>query len=367
MDKIQYARTTLKEFVPIIDAELKKVWESEKKILNLPDEQIAALSKHILDHIEEHNLRQAKRVRAAFIYQGYKLFKEPNHPGLIPVCTSIECVHTALLIHDDFMDRDIVRRGEPTTHEYYRQYHEKNLSRGSAEHYGASMAVDAGDIALTLGYKMLNDSDFELETKSKALSYMLRAIINTGYGQAFDVTLEAMENATEDNIVNLHHAKTSIYTYQNPIHIGAILAGATEEDLEILSRYAIPGGIAFQLKDDILGLYGDEEKTGKSAFADVKEGKQTLLVVKAFELASEEDKAKLREIWGNHDITETEAQIARDIVEKCGSLEYSMQLAEKFAKKSQEAIPDMKAKGWNSEAVEFLDGIAEYMASKRDA
>ena len=323
-----------------------------------------ALSKQIWEHIAEHNLRPAKRLRGSFIYYGYKLLGGKNEKAAMQAATSIELIHTGLLMHDDIMDEDDTRRGRPTTHEFYKDVHVSNKHRFDAKHYGQSMAINLGDIALFFGNKLLADSDFDSDRKIQALSRANRGFINTGIGQAYDVTLEVVGKASEKDIIDLHYAKTGIYTYENPLHTGAILAGASSADLAVLSKYAIPGGIAFQLQDDILGLYGDPEKTGKPAHSDLRQGKMTLLITKALEIGNKADVKRLKEIWGKRDISQNEAEEARKIVIETGSLDYSKKVSVKWAKKAQNAIPLMKKKKWNKEAIDYLDGIAQYMVER---
>lgn len=358
------AKDKLNAFVGVIDKKLEKYFDHETKgAFGVSDKEIT-LSREIWEHIKEHNLRPAKRIRGSFIYYGYKLLGGNNEAAILEAATSIELVHTALLMHDDFMDEDSTRRGKPTTHEYFAGLHKKRKWKASAKHYGASMAVSAGDIALLAGYEILGRSGFPDNLKLEALNRMLRGVVNTGFGQAYDITLEATGVATEKDIIDLHYAKTGIYTYENPLQTGAILAKANPEDLEILSRYAIPGGIAFQLQDDILGLYGNPEKTGKPAHSDLRQGKMTLLIIKAFELGTTSQKITLKKIWGDRSIGNDEAAEARKIVADTGSLEYSHALSVKYARKAQTAIPFMKEKGWNKDAIYYLDGIAQYMVER---
>lgn len=303
-------------------------------------------------------------MRGSFIYYGYQLLGGTDKRSALDAAKSIELIHTALLMHDDFMDQDNTRRGKPTTHEHFSKQHKDSSRRFSSEHYGHSMAVDLGDIALLAGYEILGHSHFPEKLKLDALNRMLRGVVNTGFGQAYDVTLEAVGKASEKDIVDLHYAKTSIYTYENPLHTGAVLAGASEADLDIISKYAVPGGIAFQLQDDILGLFGEPEKTGKPAHSDLRQGKMTLLITYALKKGNRHQAKKMREIWGKRDLSESEAKEARKIVIDTGSLDYSIKTSVKWAKKAQKAIPAMKIKNWDKDAIDYLDGIAQYMVER---
>ncbi|MEK7168783.1 MAG: polyprenyl synthetase family protein [Patescibacteria group bacterium] len=363
-ERARAGKAKLLDFVKLIDKELTNYFKEELKNIFGVSKKEKELNINIMKHIMEHNLRPAKRLRGSFIYYGYRLFKNDKESEIKKVAMSIELIHTALLMHDDFMDQDDTRRGKPTSHEYYKDYHIKNKFRFSSQHYGESMAVTVGDTALMLGFEILGKSNFDTNLKINALNRTFRGITNTTYGQTFDITLEGKGVAMEKDITDLHLAKTAIYTYENPLHIGAILAGADKKDLEILSRYAIPAGVGFQLQDDMLGLFGDTEKTGKPAHSDLRQGKMTLLIIKALEWANKEQKAKLLSIWGNRNLTDSDANIARQIVKDTGSLDYSIKTAHKWVKKAQKAIPEMQKLKWNRESIDYLDGIAQYMVER---
>jgi geranylgeranyl diphosphate synthase type I len=358
------AKETLKKFVARIDKELEQYFDSEIKNAFGISRKEKELSVHIWKHIKEHNLRPAKRLRGSFVYFGYKLLDGKKSKDILQTSMSIELIHTSLLIQDDFMDQDETRRGKPTTHEYYRNYHILKRLRFNPLHYGESIAAMAVDIALLSGFEIISHSNFPNGLKIKALNRTLRGIKNTAYGQTYDVNLEALGQATEKDIIDLHLAKTAIYTYENPLHIGAILAGGKKRDLELISEYAIPGGIAFQLQDDILGLFGDPVKTGKPAHSDLRQGKMTLLIIKALEKGNKSQKKRIKEIWGKRALNESEANEIRKIVTDTGSLDYSRKLSIKWAKKAQEAIPKMFKRNWNKKAIEYLDGIAQYMIER---
>ena len=358
------AKTTLEKFVSKIENKLKSYFDNEISKAFGVSRKEKKLSIFIWKHIKEHNLRPAKRLRGSFVYYGYKLLGGKKEKDILHAAMSIELVHTALLIHDDFMDQDVTRRGLPSTHVYFENYHLKKKFRFDPLHYGESMAVNSGDAALCIGYEILGKANFDPRLKIEALNRLFRGITNTALGQSFDITLEGEGLASEKDITDLHLAKTAIYTYENPLHTGSILASAKKTDLELISRFAIPGGVAFQLQDDILGLFGDPIKTGKPAHSDLRQGKMTLLIIKALEFGSSSQQKRLKEIWGKRDLTENEANEARKIVRETGSLEYSQRVSVKWAKKAQKAIPEMKKRKWNEDAIYYLDGIAQYMVER---
>jgi geranylgeranyl diphosphate synthase, type I len=362
--KTGQAKKNLNLFIPKINKKLEKYFDQEIKHAFGVSPKERELTIHLWEHIKEHCLRPAKRLRGSFIYYGYLLLGGKDEKAIMDAALSIELIHTALLMHDDFMDEDDIRRGKPTTHKFYETIHKKNNYKNNAAHYGHSMAIDAGDTALLAGFEVLTHANFPNKNKIEGITRQLRGIINTAFGQAFDITLESQGKATDQDIFDLHLAKTAIYTYENPLHIGAILAGAQKDDLKLLSQYALPAGIAFQLQDDILGLFGNPEKTGKSDDSDIREGKMTLLYTQVLKRSNLKQKQIVSSLWGKKDLTKKEASLVKKIVISTGSLEYSKKTSIKHAQKAQSFIPKMIAKGWNKKAIGYLDGIAQYMIER---
>lgn len=352
------AKQTLIDFVKKMDIELSNFWdrEIESGSFGYSKEQIE-LSKKILEHLKEHNLRTGKRLRASFVWFGYKLGKVAvDEQKLYRACMAVELIHTALLIQDDFMDEDVLRRGKASSHVY--------LAEGKNKHFGESMAVLASDVALTLGYQLLLNSGFENDLVYRALNCVLRGVINTGYGQAFDMEMGEYKKWSEEDVMALHKTKTAIYTYQNPLYVGAILAGVSDGVLELLSGYAMAAGVAFQLQDDILGVWGDEEKTGKSSNSDLLQGKRTLLVLKTLELGSVEQRKDLLRVWGKREAGESDLVLAKKAIKESGSYKYSVDLARDLALTSVGIAGRLRKFDLEVESIDYLQGIAQYMVDR---
>lgn len=330
------AKRMLQEFVPEIDARIAKYFDEEmKKDFGFNGRQ-KKLNREILEHAKEYILRPTKRLRASLVYYGCKLGR------MVPdwdACVGIELVHAALLMHDDFMDQDKTRRGGKTTHEYFKD-------RFGDLHLGESMAVSVGDALLCMGFELIPDKS------------VFRAITNTAYGQAYDVSLEAFKDWTEEDVICLHKAKTAIYTYENPLFIGAHLANLPKEAFDILHEYAMDGGVAFQLQDDILGVFGSSEKTGKSADSDLKQGKCTLMALKAW------DRPEFQKVWGNREATREELNAAKKAIEDCGAYEYNKRLAQEYAVRAAKMAQKLRKLNLNGEAIDYIQGIAEYMVER---
>ncbi|MEK7524776.1 MAG: polyprenyl synthetase family protein [Patescibacteria group bacterium] len=355
----QKAKKTLVAYVSQIDKKLANYWDNEMAANFGFNERQKMVVREMLLHAKEHNLRPAKRARGAFVNFAYELSGKKADERVWRAAMGVELVHTALLMHDDFMDRDEVRRGGPTTQKFY------EAKGGGDKHYGESMAVSIGDAVLCLGYQPLLDCGFPTNTVKLAMDQMLSGITQTAYGQAYDVTLEVMRNWTEDDVIALHRAKTGIYTYENPLLIGAILAGLADEVKAVLVDYAMDGGVAFQLQDDILGVFGSEDDTGKSADSDLKQGKCTLLVLKALETGSEAQKKAVEAVWGEMEAGRAELDLAKKAIEESGALEYNRKLAKEYAGKAAVTAGKLRGLGSAVPAVDYIQGIAEYMVERK--
>lgn len=341
------ARITDKHLAVYFDEEIDKNFgfnQRQKKLV-----------KKLLEHAKEHNLRSAKRLRASFVYHSYLLGRRNVDERIFRAAVAIELVHTALLMHDDFMDQDELRRGGLTSHKF--------LARGS-KHYGEAMAVDLGDVILSWGYEMLNRCRFETELVNEAVGHLLRTAIKTGWGQAMDLNLEKEKEWTEDDVMTTHRAKTAVYTYENPLMVGAILGKLGGEVRKILTEYARWGGIAFQLQDDILGLFGSPEKTGKSADSDLLQGKRTLLMLIALRQGNKGGREAILKVWGKGKANEDDLEKAKEAVKKSGSLDYSIQISRQYAKKAVKTVEKLRGRGLNKKAIDYIQGIATYMVER---
>ncbi len=360
----QAAKNNLIDFVVEIDKKLEACWQTEiDKNFGFGQKQ-KDLVREMLLHASEHNLRPSKRIRSALVYYGYLLgqklktektqkFKKTNE--IWRVCEAVELIHTSLLMHDDFMDRDMFRRGKPTTQEFF--------AKGD-DHYGDSMAVCVGDAVLCLGYERFLEADFEKGKLVSALKQLLRGIANTAFGQAYDNSLMKLGRFSSQDVLDLHYAKTALYTYETPLISGAILSEVNNEVLEILKNYSKYAGIAFQLQDDILGVFGDEGKTGKSSNSDLLQGKVTMMYIKAMEVATDLQKQKIGLVWGNEKAEKEQIEEVKEIFKQTRSYEYSVDEARKLASMAADDVRKLREFDLNHEAIDFLEGIATHMVER---
>ncbi len=344
---------------PEIDKRLKNALEKERDHFPVSHE----VFNQEVDVLLDFNLRGGKRLRPAFVVEGYRAVGGEDLDSAYDASIAIEGSEAYLLIHDDIIDDDVLRRGKPTVHVMYMDFLKNKVDESRLKHMGQALALISGDLQAVMNYEWLMRTKFPSELKVKAVRKFNDVLKLTNYGQLLDTMIELMpaEDVREEDVLLVHSLKTSAYTIWGPLQVGAILGGGGEEVLDGFYNYGYPLGIAFQLQDDILGLYGDEKKTGKPAYSDLKEGKRTLLIVNALRNASPDQKKDLLAVLGKKDLTDEEAEVAREIVKETGSLDYNKELARKFAKQGVSAIENLDI---DKEAKDYILGIAEFLINR---
>lgn len=335
--------------------------------------EIDPFASYMLRLLRDFTMRGGKRIRPALMYYSYRLFSNENLDEIIKASAAFELIQSYLLIHDDIIDKDSLRRGGLTMHEMYKHAHIKNFEKEHmnhgmlnikeySAHFGTSMAILTGDAANHLANLIMLNLKIPDERKINAVSELNRLVHRVIYGEALDVLAETKKKVTESDILKIHHLKTASYTFEGPLLVGAILAGATSAQLKILSDYAVPLGQAFQLHDDILGVFGDEKKLGKPVGSDLREGKQTLLVIKALQGSDAREKKIIRDAMGNPDITQEQIEDVQAVMITTGALDHSRKLAKKLINKAKISLEKLKI---SNESKDFLMGIADYMLERK--
>jgi geranylgeranyl diphosphate synthase type I len=302
-----------------------------------------------------------KRVRPAFAYSAYVASGGRSLEAILYASAALEVLHAWALIHDDIIDNANLRHGKPSVHKVFEDFHRKRALSGSAGKFGTDAAILVGDLALTFADELLNTAPFPAERIRRAKEYydlMKKQVI---FGEYLDVVAPLKKQVTERDLLTILEYKTAKYTVERPMHIGAVLAGAEEDTLRIFSSYAVPLGQAFQIQDDIMGTFSNEAKIGKPVDSDIKEGKRTLLVLKAYEFSKGAEKRLLDAVLGNQSAGEAEIEAARQIMRSSGALEYSQELAYKLIKKAKGAILQAKLV---EEGREYLLQAADYLLTR---
>lgn len=347
----------LSDFKKKIDVEIEKYLDQVIQETTKIDKDMAGA----LRHAKKIVMSGGKRARPAFMHYGYLAAGGKETEKMIKTSVSIELVHLFLLIHDDIIDKDGKRHGIITTHDYYKKIGKNFIKNTDPGHFGVSMAIIIGDMIGALGNQIIFNSGFNPKLIIEALSKLQGIISMTVVGESKDIHIENKGKATTKEILKMYEYKTAKYTFEGPLHLGAILAGADNKFLKKLSDYAIPAGIAFQIQDDILGVIGDEKKTGKPVGSDVRRGKYTILVAKAFERSNAKQKNILKNTLGKKDLTREDLDNFRNVIRETGSLDYAKNLSHELVLKAKRELQKIKI---NPEAKIFLNDIADYMIER---
>ena len=298
-----------------------------------------------------------KNVRAALVILGYRIAGGKDLKAILPAALAVELMHNSLIIHDDFVDNDTVRRGKPTIHKIYEV--------GKSEHYGAAMAIIVGDVGIFLANKLLAEANFPKDKVAQAAIAFNKLLLNTGYGELMDIDFDYKKKITWDDVLKVRIYKTAHYTFVMPLIVGATLGGGNVKLLALLKKYGEPVGLAFQLRDDVLGVFGDSGETGKSSESDIVEGKKTLLYLKALELAGALARKFLQKWYGGgrNKARLTARQVSRikEIIKASGALAYSDRAAADFVAQGKKFIPKVTK---NRDLVQILSSLADYMIQR---
>lgn len=261
--------------------------------------------------ITEVNGAGGKRIRPYMTVLAYKAFGGTDYESVLPIASAMELLHCAMLIHDDVIDRDYVRRGKPNVAgQYYKKY-EGNDDRS---HLAASAAIIAGDLLISSAYQIVLESDFDAEQKLLAHKIIGDAIFEVCGGELMD-TEAVIYQPDQVNSLKIAELKTAGYSFDAPLRMGATLAGASDELIKTLSDYARSVGVAFQLTDDMLGVFGDESVTGKPEGSDLKEAKRTYLLQRTLKNLSGRDLDEFKSLVGR-DLNRSELERARVLIKE---------------------------------------------------
>ncbi|MGW2556957.1 polyprenyl synthetase family protein [Streptomyces sp. NPDC001635] len=275
------------------------------------------LPAEVTEVLRDFLLRGGKRLRPLLCALGWQAAGGHGTPApVVRVAASLEMFHAFCLIHDDVMDRSTTRRGGPTVQCSLTIRHD---GHPAAAHLGTSAAILVGDLALVWSDELLHSAGLTRTQLStvRPLIYAMRTEVM--YGQYLDLLSTGHLVDQTDTAFEAIRYKTAKYTCERPLHIGASLAGAPLALLDVLTAYSLPLGEAFQLRDDLLGVFGDPQTTGKPALDDLREGKRTVLTALAFQRSAPAQRDLLRALIGRPGLNESHAERIRTVLETTGA------------------------------------------------
>jgi geranylgeranyl diphosphate synthase type I len=268
-------------------------------------------------------MRGGKRLRPAFCYWGWRAAGGGDCEAIVVAAAATEFFQAAALIHDDVMDDSDTRRGMPAVHRRFATLHRASGWTGDGERFGLAGAVLAGDLCLVWSDELFTGSGMPppaLARARPAFDRMRTQLIGGQYLDMLEQSVAARRTGgAVDRARRVIRYKSAKYTIEEPLLIGGLLAGAEAELLAGYRAFGLPLGEAFQLRDDVLGVFGDPAQTGKPAGDDLREGKRTVLVAKAFEAATPAQRDRLRRLLGDPGLGGAGVQTLREIITETGA------------------------------------------------
>ena len=297
-----------------------------------------------------------KRFRAAFCHWGYRAIRPDvaDEHALARACASLELLHASALVHDDYMDASDTRRGRPATHRAFHAEHAAAGWRGDPDQYGAAAAILLGDLLLSWADELLRRCGLPVTDVAPALDVFDLCRSEVIAGQFLDVSVQARGVADVETAMTVLRYKSAKYSIERPLHVGAALAGASAEQIADLTRFGLPLGEAFQLRDDLLGVFGDPASTGKPAGDDLVEGKRTVLVALALDGLPQPDAQRLDSLLGTP-LGEAEVEELRSLIDRSGARE---QVEEAIAGLAERAVSALDSADLDAGAAVVLKELA---------
>jgi geranylgeranyl diphosphate synthase type I len=287
---------------------------------------------------------------------------DEDDSGLITAAASLELLHACALIHDDVMDASATRRGHAAAHAAFARLHREQGWAGDADVFGTAAAIVLGDLLLSWADAVFARAAIDATAAARARGVYdeMRQLVMAG--QYLDVLVQARGAFSADEALRVIEFKTSKYTVEGPLHLGAAVGSAPADVFAVLSEYGLALGEAFQLRDDVLGVFGDPAITGKPAGDDLREGKHTLLTALAMSAADADQAATLRAGLGDRTLDERQVAALREVIVATGALE---QVEQRISRRAAEAQAALGSQAISDASRAALAALAEAAANRQ--
>jgi len=321
-----------------IDKSLASFLDTVKK-----NYKLHVVSPLLFESIREFTLREGKRIRPLLLVLTYKAYAPASKRisrKLYNASTCMEFLHNFMLIHDDIIDRSDLRRGKPTMHHVLAH----TVKTRDPDKLGIDLGIIAGDIVYALAIDAFLSIDAPSERKERALKYFIQTAAFTAMGEFIDTVsgVKPVAEVDEKEVFLNYTLKTARYTFDCPMVTGAILAGAPPREIKKISRFGICIGQAFQIQDDIIGIFETEAHIGKSILSDLAEGKKTILVTHAFRTLRGASRKKFLKIFAKETKTLTDLETIKHIFVAHQSLDYALKAIHTRLKEAQKILAGLR-------------------------
>ncbi len=316
-----------------------------------------SVSPFLFESIKDFVLRKGKRIRPVLLilaYQGYSRKNQEITSDIYHASTCIELLHNFMLIHDDIIDRSNLRRGKPTMHRMLR----KVAPSSDPDQLGINLGIIAGDIVYALAIDAFLSFKETPKRMAKALKYFVQTAAFTAMGEFVD-TLNGVlpiSKVSERDVFLNYSLKTARYTFDCPLVVGALLSGASPKETQLLSELGLLIGQAFQIQDDVIGVFDSEKNIGKSILSDIEESKKTILVCHAYKALRGQQRKIFLNCFSKSKISLSDLRTIRKIFIGTGSLQYALNQIQIRIDRSANIVKKLKMK------TEYRDLIWKYFS-----
>ena len=317
-----------------VDRELSTFYTDHRQYLLEIAEELAPAADAV-----EVMISGGKRLRPTFCYWGWRgAGGEAGDERIVRAAAALEFLQACALIHDDVIDNSDTRRGRPATHKRLAKLHADHGWSGVSEGFGQGAAILIGDLCLVWSDEMYQASGFAPQTLQEGRTPFNAMRTEVMAGQYLDTLEQVRGTSSREAALRVMHYKSAKYTVERPLHMGAALAGRLADLSGVYTDYGIALGIAFQLRDDVLGVFGDPSTTGKPAGDDLREGKRTLIVAETLSRASTTDAERFENLLGASDLSVASVEWMCDLIEESGALAACENLIDEYAERALTAL-----------------------------
>ena len=337
--------------VPAVDAAVRDAVAALADELRGIDGALGEVARALVDAASG-----GKRLRGALVCWSSLAHGGRSADDVMGAAVAVELVHLSALVHDDVIDRADTRRGRPSVHARF-------AAAGGDEDFGRSVAILLGDVLLAAAPAALETCTVDPGALTRARAALVRLQVEVMAGQFLDVDAVVQREVDVARALTIATLKSGRYSVARPLELGALLAGVPEEDAARLLAVGDPIGVAFQLRDDLLGVFGDPTTTGKPAGADLVEGKRTLLVAETLARLSATERVVFETRFGTDDLDAPGVAALSATIETCGAREALEQRIDGLRGEARDAARTL---GLGPDAVAALDGLADWAATRHD-
>ncbi|MFX0074755.1 MAG: polyprenyl synthetase family protein, partial [Candidatus Hermodarchaeota archaeon] len=354
MNFIQYS----KAYVPKIKATIASIFDER---INLMTNKFL---KEYYSEIKDYVLVGGKRIRPLLTIATYNGLTNDRGDKIVRPSVGLEFLHNATLIHDDIIDKDDFRRGNPAFHYRFQQYHLKNkFEKTSAADFGTSIGIIGGDNTFIMGADAYFNQIFPRELNLNSIYFYRQAFTEVIHGVLIEIDMINKGSISMDEYIQMISLKTGALI-EKSILIGASYAQVDKKYFPLLSTYGVNLGIIFQIIDDILGTFGDEKVTGKPTDGDIREGKRTCLLIEALNKLEGKKKEELLSLLAKSEKSGEDVQAVKDLFVEAEVIDTCKKLATKYYDEARDALEKLKAV-INESEIEFFENLLRFVLERK--